>query len=191
MPDVDINQFSFAAVDASRWPDLEKLFDGRGGPKYCWCMLWRKRSREDRIGRGAAKNAVLKSRLKSYVDNRVPIGILAYSGSEPVAWCSVGPRESYRNLGSPAIQDEKPEDVWSLVCFFVQGHCRRSGLTLRMIDEAKTYASANNAKVLEAYPVEEDSPSYKFMGLVKSFERAGFYACGRAGKRRVVMRCDL
>ena len=34
-----------------------------------------------------------------------------------------------------------------------------------MIEEAKKYAGANNAKVLEAYPVEPDSPSYKFMGL--------------------------
>ncbi len=191
MPNSDTAQFSFAAVDASRWPDLEKLFDGRGGPKYCWCMLWRKRNREDRIGRGAAKNAVLKSKLKSYVENCVPIGILAYSGSEPVAWCSVGPRDSYRSLGSPVTQNENPGDVWSLVCFFVRRDCRRSGLSLRMIEEAKRYASANNAKVLEAYPVEPDSPSYKFMGLTGSFERAGFYACGRAGKRRVVMRYDL
>ena len=36
---------------------------------------------------------------------------------------------------------------------------------MRMIEEAKRRVSANNAKVLEAYPVEQDSPSYKFMGL--------------------------
>ena len=36
---------------------------------------------------------------------------------------------------------------------------------MRMIEEAERRASANNAKMLEAYPFEQDSPSNKFMGL--------------------------
>ena len=31
----------FREVDGDRWGDLERLFESRGGPKYCWCMVWR------------------------------------------------------------------------------------------------------------------------------------------------------
>ena len=50
------------------------------------------------------------------------------------------------------------------------------------------YAGANGATAVEAYPVPSDAPSYRFMGFVEAFERAGFTAIGRAGKRRHVMR---
>ena len=43
------------------------------------------------------------------------------------------------------------------------------------------------ATVLEAYPVDPDSPSYRFMGFVPSFAEAGFVETGRAGERRHVM----
>ena len=31
----------FQEVDRDRWRDLERLFESPGGPKYCWCMVWR------------------------------------------------------------------------------------------------------------------------------------------------------
>jgi hypothetical protein len=45
--------------------------------------------------------------------------------------------------------------------------------------------------VVEAYPVDPDSPSYRFMGFADLFETAGFREVGRAGKRRHVVRLDL
>jgi hypothetical protein len=30
----------FREVDQKTWPDLERLFEGRGGPKNCWGMIW-------------------------------------------------------------------------------------------------------------------------------------------------------
>ena len=44
------------------------------------------------------------------------------------------------------------------------------------------------ATVVEAYPVDNDSPSYRFMGRVSTFRKAGFKEVGRAGFRRNVMR---
>jgi len=69
------------------WRDTEKLFESRGGPKHCWCMIWRGKpgDRKDRTSRKAA--------MKRLVDDGVPVGILAYAGEEPVA-CSVAPRET-------------------------------------------------------------------------------------------------
>ena len=36
-------EWTFRAVTPETWPDMAALFDGRGGPKGCWCMLWRRK----------------------------------------------------------------------------------------------------------------------------------------------------
>jgi hypothetical protein len=52
-------------------------------------------------------------------------------------------------------------------------------------------ARKNKAVALEAYPVDEDSPSYRFMGFVPFFAGRGFEEIGKAGSRRHVMRLEL
>jgi hypothetical protein len=39
-----------------------------------------------------------------------------------------------------------------------------------LIKNAKGYAKENGAEYIEAYPVKEESSSYRFMGFVKTFE---------------------
>jgi hypothetical protein len=43
------------------------------------------------------------------------------------------------------------------------------------------------ATIVEAYPIDAASPSYRFMGFVDAFASAGFQEVGRAGQRRHVM----
>jgi hypothetical protein len=54
---------------------------------------------------------------------------------------------------------------------------------------AKVCSAAVNG--VEAYPVDEAAPSYRFMGFVPVFAAAGFTEVGRAGTRRHVMRLNL
>ena len=42
--------------------------------------------------------------------------------------------------------------------------------------------------MIEGYPVDPDSPSYRFMGVRSVFLAAGFEEIGRVGKRRNAMR---
>ena len=177
-------QIAFHEVDASRWDDLERLFESRGGPKFCWCMVWRP-------GAKSAKGPERKAAMKLYVCDGVPIGLLGYANGEPVAWCSIAPRATYRDLGGPTSVGERPEDVWSLACFFIRRALRGQGTTRRMIEAAVQHAAKRGAKVVEAYPVEPESPSYRFMGYVSTFSAAGFHEVGRAGIRRHVMRREL
>ena len=65
------------------------------------------------------------------------------------------------------------------------------GLGHQLIDAAITQARRRKADVLEAYPVDPDSPSYRHMGFVPAFERAGFVEDGREGTRRHVMHLPL
>ena len=174
-------------VDEKRWDDLARLFEGRGGPKNCWCMVWRARGAEARRTDGRSRKAALRRRVHA----GLPIGLLAYLSDEPVAWCSIAPRSTYRPLGGPEVVDGRPQDVWSIVCFFIVRRLRRQGVMERLLTAAVEHARARGAKVVEAYPVESDSPSYRFMGFVPAFAAAGFIEVGRAGTRRHVMRLRL
>ena len=174
---------TYRPVDTNTWDDLEKFFEAKGGPHFCWCMVWRPMAQE--LSR--SKKADKKAALKSSVDCGEPVGILAYSDSEPVAWCSIAPRSSYRDLsGDPSL-----DGVWSLVCFFIKRAYRGRGLTAKLIEAAVNYARENGARYVEAYPVTPDSPSYRFMGYTRTFQRLGFELRGKAGLRRNVMTLKL
>jgi GNAT superfamily N-acetyltransferase len=173
-------------VTRTRWKDLEKLFESPGAPKYCWCMAWRATRDEVKHADGKSRKRFLKSR----VDAGTPVGLLAYDGKEPVAWCSVAPKSTYRKLDD-LDPDEDASKVWSIACFFVKKEWRGRGLTARFVEAAIALARKRKAIALEAYPVDEDSPSYRFMGFVPFFEAQGFGEIGRAGSRRHVMRLSL
>ena len=94
-------------VDERRWDDLARLFEARGGPKHCWCMVWRAKEAEARNTDAKSRKGALRRRVR----NGIPIGLLGYLGSEPVAWCSVAPRPTYRPLGGPEEADSQPQGV--------------------------------------------------------------------------------
>jgi GNAT superfamily N-acetyltransferase len=183
-PPVDLPELTFRPVDEASWADMGALFEAPGGPKHCWCMVWRTTAEERKQRSGAERKAHLEKRVAA----GVPIGILAYRDRRPVGWCSVAPRPTYRTLGGVDAAGDDPERVWSIVCFFVPRAERGHGLIHDLIGAAVTHAAARGATVVEAYPVPRDAPSYRFMGFVDTFRAEGFTEVGRAGIRRVVMR---
>jgi hypothetical protein len=180
-------RLTFHDVDQDRWPDFERLFESRGAPKSCWCMVWRARGEETRRIKGGDRKLAIERRVRG----GVPIGLLGYLDRVPVAWCSVAPRASYRPLGGPALPSEREDEIWSLVCFFIKRELRGEGMTAELIQVAAAHARSKGARILEAYPVLPGSPSYRFMGFVTTFERAGFRHIGPAGSRRHIMRLYL
>ncbi len=147
-------------------------------------MLWRADAQEAKRTDGVSRKAAMAKRIAA----DVPVGLLGYLDEEPVAWCSVAPRSSYRRLVDDGSSDE---GVWSLACFFVVRPLRGQGITQQIIKAAIEHARSHGASIVEAYPVDPDSPSYRFMGFVPVFEKAGFSEVGRAGTRRHVMRLNV
>ncbi len=185
---INLDKLVFQEVAAGRWADFARLFESRGGPKACWCMVWRTTPAERKQTDGASKKAAMAARVAA----GVPVGLLAYLDGEPVAWCSVAPRSTYRRLVKGMGTDPTTEDnIWSIACFFVVRRLRGQGMTRRLIQAAVAYAREQGATVVEAYPVDPDAPSYRFMGFVPTFEEAGFSEVGRAGYRRHVMQLKL
>lgn len=178
-----MSRLRFAPVTHRNRADFEALFESPGAPKYCWCMAWR-----DMPDRQTASNADRKAAISGFVKAGTPIGILAYDGMEAIGWCSVAPRETLRKL-SPQ-EDESERDVWSIVCFYVPRARRGDGLGGALLDAAIKQAFDEGARVVEAYPVDPDSPSYRFMGFRDMYAGRGFVETGKAGSRRHVMRLE-
>jgi hypothetical protein len=49
---LSMRRLTFHDVNQDRWPDFERLFESRGSPKSCWCMVWRARGEETRRIKG-------------------------------------------------------------------------------------------------------------------------------------------
>jgi GNAT superfamily N-acetyltransferase len=171
-------------VGPDNFADLAALFEARGGPELCWCMLWRAKPKAATQGPPGARKAARKAAMQVVVGRGVPVGLLAYHGAVPVGWCAVGPRESLQSIGGPPAE---PGTVWTITCFFVPRALRGQGISADLLKAAISHAREQGAHVIEASPVEPDSSSYRFMGFVPQFLAAGFTQVGIAGTRRHVM----
>jgi len=179
---LDLTNIRFTEVTPATRDSFETLFEQPGAPKYCWCMAWRHSGREH------IQNDEKKRQMMAAIDAGTPVGILAHIDGKTVGWCSVAPRETYRRLSKQ--QDDSETGVWSIVCFYVPRVLRGGGLASALLDAAIDHAFAKGARIIEAYPVAEASPSYRFMGFRDMFASRGFHEAGMAGSRRHVMRLE-
>jgi GNAT superfamily N-acetyltransferase len=180
-------KLTFKPVTQSTRDDFVAVFEGTGGPKYCWCMAYRLTKDE---AKDAATSDARRKLMLGRIDSRVPTGLLGYANGEPVAWVSVAPKTTFNDkLGGP--EPDEGQKVWSLTCMYMRRQLRGYGLGHAMIDAAIKLARKKGATILEAYPVDPTSPSYRFMGFVPAFESVGFKEIGREGSRRHVMRLTL
>jgi len=180
-------EFECRPATPERWPDLEKLFGKHGAYGGCWCMWWRL-TRSQFYAQAGDKN---KQAMKAIVDSGQVPGLLAYVDDEPVAWCSIAPREDYASLErSRTLKRIDAKPVWSVVCFFVDRRFRRKGLMVPFLRAAVEYAREHGAKIVEGYPVEPEKrlSGSSFMGVVSAFRQAGFVEVLRRAEHRPIMR---
>lgn len=172
-------------ITAERLADLEKFSQGHGTFRYCSCMKWRMSSTEFKT---SSKDDRI-SELAGLVRKGLPVGVLAYSGAEPVGWCSIAPRTTYRGLERyRKLQRVDDTAVWSVVCFFVgRGH-RGQAVTAALLHGAVRYAHEQGAEAVEGYPVQPGSGLYTYMGSPGTFRQAGFRDVTPDGRERMVMR---
>jgi GNAT superfamily N-acetyltransferase len=186
---VDIPDLEFRPLTPERWADLEDLFGERGACGGCWCMWWRLKRSEFMRQRGDAN----KRAMKKIVDSGEVPGILAYASGDPIAWCSVAPRQAYPTLERSRLLkrlDDKP--VWSIVCFFVAKPFRGKGVTIKLLEAATKYARKRGGKIVEGYPKEPQKgkipDAFAYTGLASAFRRAGFVEVLRRSETRPIMR---
>jgi GNAT superfamily N-acetyltransferase len=186
------SSFTFEPLTAARWRDVEKLFGERGACGGCWCMAWRLPPKIWRTGKGAGN----RNAFRRLVGRGPAPGVLAYHETEPVGWCSFGPRATFPTLArSRVLAPVDDRDVWSVSCFFVARPFRRRGLSAALLDAAATHAARLGASVLEGYPqeleVEKMPDVFAWTGIASAFRRAGFTECARRSPLRPIMRREL
>jgi GNAT superfamily N-acetyltransferase len=152
-------------------------------------MWWRlKRSQFEK-----QKGQENKKNFKKIVNSGEIPGLLAYANDQPIAWCSIAPRETYSVLErSRILKRIDDEPVWSVVCFFVAKLFRRKGVTVKLLKAAVKYAKECKARIVEGYPVEAKKTSmpdaFAFTGLAATFRKAGFVEVLRRSETRPIMR---
>lgn len=175
-----------------RWEDFVTLFSEHGVQNGCWCTYWRlTRQQFHRQYYGEKSKQLMQTIVQA---GKVP-GILAYCDGKPVGWCSIAPRQEFPSLDRSALLrsvDEQP--VWSIVCFFISKLYRGEGLSGRLVEAAVAYARQKGAKIVEAYPYNTTSrhclPPERYMGVLSTFQKAGFQSAVDRGGKRVLMRID-
>jgi GNAT superfamily N-acetyltransferase len=182
----------FHPVTPKRWADFETLFGAKGACGGCWCMLWRLTRKEFEQQKGEANRQAMKTIVES---GKIP-GLLAYSEKQPVAWCSVAPRENFPALErSRVLKKIDDERVWSISCFFIHKDYRKKGLSVRLLEAAVDYVKKQGGRIVEGYPVEpkkgKTADVFAWTGLASFFKKAGFVECARRSETRPIMRYYL
>lgn len=182
-------ELTTSPLTVDNWPDLERLFGGRGACGGCWCMWWLLPRKQYEAQKGEGNKQAMRTRIEF---GEVP-GLLGYLDGEPVAWCAVQPREAYPVLERSrtlARVDEQP--VWSVVCLFITRKYRRKGLSVQMLHSAVEHAREHGASIVEGYPVEPRSDrlpdAFAWTGIVAAYRQAGFVEVARRSETRPIMR---
>lgn len=131
--------------------------------------------------------------MKELVWNDRPTGILAFFDDQAIAWCAFAPREDFLKLENSRVHKRIDEEqVWSVPCTFIDKAFRRMGVSVALLKGLAIYARSQGIKIIEAYPTiptQEKLPdSFAWIGLYKSFERAGFEIVDRSSKHRPMVR---
>lgn len=185
-----LDELRFEVLSKNNWPAFVQLFGERGACGNCWCMYFRLKKEEFVEGKTNNGN---KDAMKALVWNGRPAGILCFYERQAIGWCAFAPREDYLKLKNSRVHkpiDDKP--VWSITCFFIDKQFRRMGVSVAMLKGVIEIAKKLNVKIIEAYPTiptKEPLPdSFAWIGLYKSFERAGFKIVDNTSKNRPMVR---
>jgi GNAT superfamily N-acetyltransferase len=184
------DQLSFEPLTKKNWNKFVQLFGDKGACGNCWCMYYRLSKADFNEGKAEDGN---KNAMKEIVWGGHPAGIMALFDGQPIAWAAFAPREDFIKLAKSRVH--KPIDnnrIWSIPCFFIDKNFRRNGLSVELVKGVISYASQNGIKIIEAYPTipttEKLPDSFLWIGLLKTFERAGFKIVDRTSKNRPMVR---
>ena len=179
-------------VEPKHWDDVVDLFT-RKGPRGgtpqadgCWCRFWLVRGKAYWDGHGSGHRRKLREEVR-----RGGMGaLLAYVEGTPVGWCRFGPREDFERLEHSAkLKRVDDEDVWSIVCFYVDPTAKRRGVASTLLDTVLERAREGGVEIVEGYPVREGHMNIDaYTGYLPMFLDAGFEVVRDAGRRLLVRR---
>ncbi|HYK75553.1 MAG TPA: GNAT family N-acetyltransferase [Daejeonella sp.] len=185
-----LSQLSFEPLNKANWLAFEQLFGPKGACGSCWCMYYRLKKADFNEGKANEGN---KEAMHTLVKNNQPTGMLAFYQGQAIAWCAFAPREDFSKLEKSRVHKRIDSRlVWSIPCTFIDKKFRRAGVSVALLKGVINYARQQDIDIIEAYPTiptQEKLPdSFAWIGLYKSFERAGFEIVDSTSKNRPMVR---
>lgn len=187
-------------ANEATWDDLQAVLTGVAG--RCQCQRQRLGDHDWWHMPPSERAAILRE--ETHCDDpraTETIGLVAYDGEEPVAWCAVDRRGMFGRLrGSPvpwAGRKEDPDDdtVWAIACMIVRKGHRQRGITYPLVAAAVEHARSRGAAAIEGYPLLAGTGKVIWdemnVGPPGPFVAAGFREITHPTKRRLVMRIDF
>lgn len=185
-----LSQLTFEPLTIKNWSKFVQLFGNKGACGNCWCMYYRLPKADFTAGKLEDGN---KEAIHDLVIENKPTGFLAFYEGQPIAWCAFAPREDFIKLAKSRVHkriDDLP--VWSIPCFFVDKNFRGMGVSVELLKGVIRYAKDMKIRVIEAYPTIPTTKrlpdSFAWIGLYKSFERAGFSIVDQTSRNRPMVR---
>jgi len=178
------------ALTSANWQQFEELFGEKGACGNCWCMYYRLNKADFQAGKTDNGN---REAMHELVKANKPTGLMAFYEGLAIGWCAFAPREDFEKLQRSRVHKRIDElKVWSIPCFFIHKQFRRKGLSVAILKGIIKYAQTHGIHIIEAYPTiptQEKLPdSFAWIGLYKSFERAGFEIVDSTSKHRPMVR---
>jgi GNAT superfamily N-acetyltransferase len=170
-------------LTAARVDDVKTVMRGTWG-STCWDLFPRYTAAQQRelglvgTGPGTAEERRRAALAKLARRRANSAGLVAYQGSDPIGFISLGPRSDFGRIGnSKATPPVDLVPAWVIPCITVRRGHRGRGVAIAMIRAAIEYAGKRGAPAVEAYPraagkrVHDD---FAFFGTEAMFQKAGF-----------------
>lgn len=190
---VDPDALTTRELSEDTWGDFEDVLGKNGGARGCWCMHWRLSIAEWTEGKGDGNRRA----MRKLAEQASAPGVVVYRGTTPVAWCSLGSRDSFPRLErSKLLASIDSKAVCAITCIFVHRKHRGSGLLPAILDAVCEYAAGNGYTIAEGYPVEPRNgrragADTAMTGIASSFHDAGFREVARPRSDRPIVRRSL
>jgi GNAT superfamily N-acetyltransferase len=187
------DELTVRELTRTNWGDFEAVMGPNGGSRGCWCMHWRLSIDEWMQQKGDGNRRA----MRRLAGKKPPPGLIGYLASEPIAWCSLGPRAVFPRLErSPLVKTVKDEGACAITCLFIHRKHRGEGLLAALLEAACSYAADSGYEMVEGYPIEpppgkQAGSDTAMTGMVSAFRKAGFREVARPRKDRPIMRKEL
>lgn len=185
-----VSGLRFEPLTKTNWVKFTQLFGEKGACGNCWCMSFRLTKSEFEEGKVDNGN---KEAMKKLVWSNRATGLLGFYNDQPIAWCAFAPREDFLKIENSRVHKRIDDKlVWSIPCTFIDKKFRRQGVSVELLKGVIKYAKEKGIKIIEAYPTiptKDILPdAFAWIGLYKSFERAGFEIVDKTSKSRPMVR---
>jgi GNAT superfamily N-acetyltransferase len=176
------SQLTIRPLTAARVDDVKTVTRGTWG-SACWDLFPRYTAAQQRelgtANQGPKNEANRRAALAKLARRRKnSAGLVAYRGSEPIGFISLGPRFDFavieRSKATPPVDDIP---AWVIPCITVRRGHRGQGVAVAMIRAAVEYAGQRGAPAVEAYPRADGKrvhDDFAFFGTEAMFRKAGF-----------------